>query len=127
MDIEEIRDYALALTGVTEDQPFGDDNIVFRIGGKIFICLSLNNGGCGSELAEPHFALKLKPERNEELREKYEEVTPAWHWNKKHWSDVFYTNLDSNTVKAWIDEAYGLVMASLPKKTRMSVSAIHNV
>ena len=41
MDIEQVREYALSLYGVTEDQPFGDDNIVFRIEGKIFLCLWL--------------------------------------------------------------------------------------
>ena len=42
MNEEEIRECALSFPGVTEDQPFGDDNITFRIGGKIFLCLSLS-------------------------------------------------------------------------------------
>ncbi|MGX8682236.1 MAG: MmcQ/YjbR family DNA-binding protein [Bacteroidales bacterium] len=37
-------------------------------------------------------ALKLPPERNEELRVQYDAITPTWHWNKKHWSDVYYEN-----------------------------------
>ncbi|WP_455072752.1 MmcQ/YjbR family DNA-binding protein, partial [Prevotella sp.] len=41
MDIEQVREYTLSLYGVTEDQPFGDDNIVFRIESKIFMCLWL--------------------------------------------------------------------------------------
>ena len=51
-NIEDIRTFALSLQGVTEDMPFGDDNVVFRIGGKIFLCLSL-------AADNPHFALKL--------------------------------------------------------------------
>ena len=30
MNIEQVRDYTLSLTGVTEDQPFGDDILTFR-------------------------------------------------------------------------------------------------
>ena len=90
MDIEQVRDYTLSLLGVTEDQPFGDDVITYRIEGKIFLCLSLGGGQHDMRDSEPRLALKLTPERNEELREQYSSVTPAWHWNKKHWSDVYY-------------------------------------
>ena len=48
MNIEEVRDYTLSLPGVTEDQPFGDDIITFRLEGKIFVCLWL--GGSSHNL-----------------------------------------------------------------------------
>lgn len=41
MNIEEVRSYTLSLPGVTEDQPFGEDNVTFRVEGKIFLCLWL--------------------------------------------------------------------------------------
>ena len=118
MNEEEIRECALSFPGVTEDQPFGDDNITFRIGGKIFLCLSLSCEGHNMQPQEPHFALKLTPERNEELREEYPGVSPAWHWNKKHWSDIFYSSLPDELVMAWIQESYLLVVAKLPKAIR---------
>ena len=71
MNEEEIRECALSFPCVTEDRPFGDDNITFRIGGKIFLCLSLSCEGHNMQPQEPHFAMKLTPERNEELREEY--------------------------------------------------------
>lgn len=112
MNIEEVRSLALIQPGVTEDTPFGDDIVVFRIKGKIFMCLSLEN-------QEPHFALKLHPERNEELRAMYDEVVPAWHWNKKHWSDVYYkSGLTDHLIEEWIRESYKLVLSSLPKRLR---------
>ena len=118
MNIEQVREYILSLVGVTEDQPFGDDVITFRLEGKIFVCLSL--GGDEHELkdSEPRLALKLSPERNEELREKFPSVTPAWHWNKKHWSDVYYEQLEDSQVKDWIKESYLLVASKLPKTIR---------
>ena len=79
MNIEEVRDYALSLYGVTEDQPFGDDILTFRVEGKIFACLWLGGGKHDMKDGEPRLALKLAPERNTELREQYSAVTPAWH------------------------------------------------
>ena len=118
MNIEQVRDYALSLKGVTEDQPFGDDNITFRIEGKIFMCLWLGDNNLESESYQPRFAIKLSPERNEELRAQNTAVTPAWHWNKKHWSDIFYSSLPDESVMAWIQESYLLMVAKLPKAIR---------
>ena len=118
MNIEQVRDYALSLKGVTEDQPFGDDNITFRIEGKIFMCLWLGDNNLESESYQPRFAIKLSPERNEELRAQNTAVTPAWHWNKKHWSDIFYSSLPDELVMAWIQESYLLVLTKLPKAIR---------
>ena len=124
MDIEQVREYTLSIHGVTEDQPFGDDLIAFRIEGKIFLCLWL--GGKDGfdkltpnlEASQPRCVVKLTPERNEELRERYSAVVPAWHWNKKHWSDVYYEQLDDCLVKTWIKESYDLVVSKLPKAVR---------
>ena len=118
MNIEQVRDYTLSLLGVTEDQPFGDDIITFRLEGKIFLCLSL--GGDDHELdnSAPRLALKLTPERNEELRGQFSAVVPAWHWNKKHWSDVYYEHLETAQVEDWIKESCLLVAPKLPKAVR---------
>ena len=118
MNIEEVRDYALSLYGVTEDQPFGDDILTFRVEGKIFACLWLGGGKHDMKDGEPRLALKLAPERNTELREQYSAVTPAWHWNKKHWSDVYYEQLEDGLVTGLIKESYDLVVSKLPKTLR---------
>lgn len=119
MNIEQVRDFTLSLHGVTEDQPFGDDNITFRVEGNIFLCLWLGDGKydvCGSA---SRFACKLLPDRNEELRDRYDAVTPAFHWNKKHWSDVYYERLDTDLVTALITESYRLIVSKLPKTVRV--------
>ena len=118
MNIEQVRDYTLSLYGVTEDQPFGDDLITFRLEGKIFLCLSLGNSNYDTIGSEPRLALKLSPERNEELRGLFDAVTPAWHWNKKHWSDVYYEQVEDTLVQQWIRESYTLVASKLPKALR---------
>ena len=118
MDIEQVREFTLSILGVTEDQPFGDDIITFRIEGKIFLCLWLGSDEQNIKDGAPRFAIKLTPERNEELRQQFSAITPAWHWNKKHWSDVYYEMLDEELVTAWIKESYELVVSKLPKAVR---------
>lgn len=118
MNVEEVREYTLSLCGVTEDQPFGDDIITFRLEGKIFVCLWLGGDNCDMKNFEPRLALKLSPERNEELRAQFSAITPAYHWNKKHWSDVYYEQLDDTQVKDWIKESYHLIASKLPKAIR---------
>ena len=124
MNIEQVREYTLSLNGVTEDQPFGDDIITFRLEGKIFVCLWIGDDKQDVKNSEPRLALKLSPERNEELREKFSAVTPAWHWNKKHWSDVYYENLDDGQVEEWIRESYNLVASKLPKAVRQKYESV---
>lgn len=119
MNIEEVRYFALSLPGVTEDQPFGDDNITFRVEGKIFMCLWLGGGKYNIDETMLRFACKLAPERNEELRELYSAVTPAFHWNKTHWSDVFFEQLDTDVVESIIQESYGVIISKLPKSVRV--------
>ena len=119
MNIEQVREYTLSLHGVTEDQPFGDDVITFRLEGKIFVCLFVGDEQPDKQGTAPRLALKLPPERNEELREQFPTVTPAYHWNKKHWSDVYYEHLEDALIEEWIKEAYHLVASQLPKAKRM--------
>ena len=118
MNTETVREYTLSLNGVTEDQPFGDDIITFRLEGKIFVCLWLGGDKHDMKDSEPRFAMKLSPDRNEELRAQYSAVTPAYHWNKKHWSDVYYKHIEDNQVKEWIKESYTLIASKLPKTIR---------
>jgi len=118
MNIEQVREYTLSLSGVTEDQAFGEDILNFRLEGKIFVCLWLGGGKYDMKDGDSRIAMKLSPERNIELREQFSAVTPAYHWNKKHWSDVYYELLDEEHVKTWIKESYNLILSKLPKAIR---------
>ena len=110
MNIEEVRTYCLSLPGATEDMPYGPDWVVFRIEGKIFLHISLERR---------LIAIKLLPERGEELRDKYDAVTPAWHMNKKHWNDIIIENtFPDDCIEGWIRESYYLVKSKLPKRLK---------
>ncbi len=115
MDIEEARAYCLSLPGATEDMPYGPNWVVFRVEGKIFLHIALERR---------LIAIKLAPERGEELRERYGAVRPAWHMNKRHWNDVDIEGTFSDaTIKGLIAESYALVVAKLPKRLREKYEA----
>ena len=118
MDIEQVREYALSLFGVTEDQPFGDDVVTFRVEGKIFLCLWLGGSRLGMKGENSRFACKLAPERSEALRERSAAGAPGCLWDKEHWSDVEYGQLAAETVTAWIKESYELIVSKQPKAVR---------
>lgn len=117
MHIEEIRDYCLSKSGqVEEEMPFGPDTLVFKIAGKIFLLISLDE-------IDIRFNVKCDPEYAIELREKYEHtVFPGYHMNKKHWNTVFVgRELGVKELRELIDHSYELVKSSLPKSVRDSI------
>ena len=114
MNIEEIRDYCLAKPGVTEDMPFGEDTLVFRVGEKLFLLTSLSQAD--------RFNVKCDPERAIELREQHTEVQPGYHMNKRHWNTVHTNgNLTRKQICDMIDHSYELVMKSLPRNIREQI------
>lgn len=118
MNIEQVREYTLSLPGVTEDQAFGEDILNFRLEGKIFVCLWLGGDRHVMHDGASRIALKLLPDRNIELREQFSAVTPAFHWNKRHWSDIYFIEMDEVIVKELIKESYQLIASKLPKAIR---------
>lgn len=117
MNIETLRDFCLSLPHVTEDMPFGPETLVFRIAQKIFLLVSLD-----TEVLS--FNVKCQPERAIELREKYPDVVkPGYHMNKKHWNTIEpKASFPDALMEEWIRHSYELVLKSLPKKTRESMS-----
>jgi predicted DNA-binding protein (MmcQ/YjbR family) len=111
MNIEEIRLYCLNKKGVTEGFPFGETALVFKVGGKMF-CLTNLEGDLAVNL-------KNDPEKNIELRERYQAVKPGYHMNKQHWNTVEIDNtIPDNLMKELIDESYDLIVKSFSKKQK---------
>lgn len=104
MDIETIREHALQLPDVTEGFPFGEDTLVFKVKGKIFLLAGLDS----SPLS---FNVKCDPEKALELREEYpEHVLPGYHMNKKHWNTIIAGGrLNRKILLSMIDDSYKLV------------------
>lgn len=111
MDIESARFYCLSLPLVTEDMPFGEGVLIFRIFGKIFAALNLEG--------EPYLTLKCDPDYAVELRERYADIDPAYHWNKKFWNQHrLRGSLHDDLIQSLIRHAYAQVVAKLTKKIR---------
>ncbi|SRR5690606_27773658 len=114
MHIEELRDYCLAKNGATEELPFGPDTLVFKVGGKVFMLLGLD------QVEALSFNVKCDPEYALELRREYPQtVIPGYHMNKKHWNTVYCNRqLTDDRLFELINHSYELVFASLPKVVR---------
>jgi predicted DNA-binding protein (MmcQ/YjbR family) len=111
MNIEEFRDYCLSLKGVEEKFPFGENVLVFYVGGKMF-CLT------DVELFDT-INVKCDPDKAVILREKYADVVPGYHMNKKHWNSISVNgSIPDKLIKEWIRDSYQLVIKGLPKKMR---------
>jgi predicted DNA-binding protein (MmcQ/YjbR family) len=112
MDLEKFREYCLAKRAVTEGTPFGETVLVFKVGGKMFALASLDEVPARANL-------KCDPDLALELRDRYEQVQPGYHMNKKHWNTVeIESGIPDAELRKIIDHSYELVVKSLPKKVR---------
>lgn len=114
MDIELFREYCLRQPLATEDMPFDDTVVVFRLKGKIFACIMLDKPDLVVLKCDPEYAL--------ELRAQYLSVEGAWHWNKKYWNQIHLTGeLSDKEIDALIRHSYLEVNKKLPKKDRIQL------
>jgi predicted DNA-binding protein (MmcQ/YjbR family) len=104
MTLEEFRLYCLSKPSSTEDTPFDEVTLVFRINNKIFALTSID----GIPFS---FNIKCDPAYAIELREQYDCVTPGYHMNKKHWITVTPDfSISDNLIKELIDGSYDAVI-----------------
>ncbi|MDX5423467.1 MAG: MmcQ/YjbR family DNA-binding protein [Hymenobacteraceae bacterium] len=109
MHIEAFREYCISKAGVTEELPFDEDTLVFKVCGKMFALCSLTVYSEG-------IALKCDPELAIDLRERYPQVKPGYHMNKVHWNTVLpEAGLPDELLHEWIDNSYRLVASKLRK------------
>ena len=74
------------------------------------------------EEVPPTANLKCDPDLALELRDRYEQVRPGYHMNKKHWNTVeIDSGIPEREVTKMIDHSYDLVVASLTKRVRLAL------
>lgn len=115
MNIESLRDFCLSLPGCTEDFPFDESTLVFRVSNKIFLLTDVDEGHS--------FNAKCDPERAIELRELHPDaILPGYHMNKKHWNTVLlHADLEEHLLREMIRHSYELIRSSLPKAQRLAL------
>lgn len=118
MNIESAREYLLSFPFTTEDMPFGDDLVVFRVGGKIFSCLPLEHPSM--------LVLKCAPNLFDDLVAEHPSIQQAYHWHKKHWIQINLSGEDiSNALVTNLSQqAYQLVYNKLTKKLRSQLGNV---
>lgn len=99
MDILDLREYVLSLPRAEETTPFDDSTIVYKIAGKWFMVVDVE------ELS--HIVIHHPVERGIALRDEWREIVPAWHFNKRYWSSVRLDgDLPEAVVRELIRESY---------------------
>jgi predicted DNA-binding protein (MmcQ/YjbR family) len=109
MDLAQFREYCLNKPAATESTPFGPAVLVFKVSGKMFALATLNE-------VPTRVNLKCDPDLALDLRDRYEQVTPGYHMNKKHWNTVeIESGIPDLELRKMIDHSYDLVARNLPK------------
>ncbi len=110
MSVELARRYCLALPHATESVQWGD-NLVFKIGGKMFAIVALEPG-------DVWLSFKCSPEDFGELTER-PGVVPAPYLSRAHWVALESEDALSTTeLKRLLRQAYEVVRAKLPRKSQ---------
>lgn len=116
MHIEAFRDYCLAKPGTTEEFPFDQNTLVFKVKGKMFALTNVD------EFQSVN--LKCDPERALELRASFPGIRPGYHMNKKHWNTVEMDgSVPDSLFRELIDHSYTLVRSSLTRQLRNELDA----
>jgi predicted DNA-binding protein (MmcQ/YjbR family) len=114
MDLAQFREYCLSKPCATEGTPFGPAVLVFKVSGKMFALAALDD-------VPTTVNLKCDPDLALELRDRYEQVTPGYHMNKKHWNTVeIEGGIPDPELRKMIDHSYDLVAKGLRKASVLS-------
>jgi len=114
LNIESFREYCLLKKGVTEEFPFDENTLVFKVMGKMFVLTDVEDF--------ESINLKVDPETGAELRDQYPDVQAAYHMNKKHWITVgMKGTVPDKLVRQWIDNSYELVVSGLTKSKKVAL------
>lgn len=117
MHIESFRAFCLSFKGVTEEMPFDNQTLVFKVMGKIFALTDIDHF--------ESFNVKCDPIKAIELREQYACVKPGYHMNKQHWNTIRANeDLSDQQLQHWIRHSYELVVSKLPKKMKEELQAL---
>jgi predicted DNA-binding protein (MmcQ/YjbR family) len=119
MDLEALRRLLVSKPGAMEDQPFGPDVLVYKVGGRMFALVAPDR--------PLRITLKLEPLHGQLLRAQNASVLPGYHMSKDHWNTVV---LDGGVVDDeladWIGESYSLVVERLPRRERERLRSLRN-
>ncbi|MBP6038122.1 MAG: MmcQ/YjbR family DNA-binding protein [Candidatus Saccharimonas sp.] len=111
MTHRELEEYLLSMPGSWLDYPFGEGTAVYKVGHKDVPGEQEKMFALVAEGSKPlRISLKCDPLLAKTLREKYEEVQPGYHLNKKHWNTIICSGqLTEDEINDLIRLSYRLV------------------
>ena len=120
--IDAIQTYCLKKEQTTEEFPFDESTLVYKVLGKIFALCSLE----AWEQGTPSITLKCDPDYAQELRNDYDSIHPGFHANKRHWNTIYLKNcgFSPEFLFELIDHSYTMVVQNMPKKLRVQLKSI---
>ncbi len=105
------------MPGTEETLPFGPDVLVYKVGGKMFALMAPDE-------VPVTVNLKCDPDQALALRDRYEDVRPGYHMNKRHWNTVVLGGgVPDAELRRMLEHSYELVVASLPRARRETLSS----
>lgn len=113
MKRDELIDYCLAKPGAEESYPWGDEELVAKVGGKAFAFIGMIGDAVGVKCGRT-------AEEAAEWRERYpEDVTISGYIGRYGWNSVRYTGtIPDDELRELLDRSYEAVVAKLPKSKR---------
>ncbi|HWB39098.1 MAG TPA: MmcQ/YjbR family DNA-binding protein [Candidatus Saccharimonadales bacterium] len=103
MDHKTVEDYILSMPNSRLEYPFGEGVAVYKTNDKMFALISEGK-------LPVRLSLKCDPVLSKLLRDKYIEVMPGYHLNKKHWNTIVLSGqLPWEEVQGLIRHSYELV------------------
>ena len=117
MNIESYRGHCISKPGVTEEFPFDNVTLVFKVMGKMFALTNVDKF--------ESINLKCDPDRSVELRASHPGITPGFHMNKKHWNTLIMDNsINDELILELINHSYDLVVKSLTRKLQEELNQL---
>ena len=113
MDREQLIAYCLAEPGAEETYPWGEAELVAKVGGKAFAFIGMDGGNvglkCGRDAAEAA-----------EWRDRYPgAVTASPYIGRYGWNAVDYTGpVPDDDLRELVDGSYDAILRALPKRRR---------
>lgn len=119
--IDAIQSYCLKKEQTTEEFPFDESTLVYKVLGKIFALCPLE----AWEQGTPSITLKCDPQYAEELRNDYDSIHSGFHTNKRHWNTIYLSNSEFSPQFLFelIDHSYVMVVQNMPKKLRVQLKS----
>jgi predicted DNA-binding protein (MmcQ/YjbR family) len=109
---EYVEDHCARKPGSTSGFSFGEEHRVFRIGGKIFAVLHV-------EESPTKVTFKADPELTGLLRGQYPSVRPARYFDKRYWSTLTCDGtVPTDEMVELLDASYDIVFDGLKRSDR---------